>query len=178
MEAAFPGLVGKRWIYKSPFDDTYQCIAWAAGDTFHKWWPVYYPPICYWPDGAPLDETVNGFVWAFEMLGYERTDTRDFEFGYQKVAIYAKDTGMVTHMARQHFFGRGWLSKPGDLEDIVHPDLECIEGDPAPFAPGYGVVAQILKRNWWTAANNGLFNIWWAAFRFWLYRLKGKLRLF
>src|ERR1700719_1949278 len=113
MEAAFPGLTTVRWIPKSPFDDTYQCIAWAAGDTSRKWWPINIPPLCYWPANVPFDETVSGFIQAFETLGYRATQNRAFEFGHQKVAIYANAVGVVTHMARQHFFGRGWLSKPG-----------------------------------------------------------------
>ena len=172
IESAFPGLVGRQWLPKSPFDDTYQCIAWAAGDTSHKWWPIYYPPMCYWPAGAPFEETVDAFVQAFETLGYKRTQNRTFEFGHQKVAIYAKNNGMVTHMARQHFLGQGWLSKPGDLEDIVHPDLESIESDPSLIAPGYGMVAQILERRWWNAVRYGLLASWWSSFRFWLYRIK------
>jgi hypothetical protein len=177
IESAFPGLVGTKWLPKSPYDDTYQCIAWAAGDTSHKWWPIYFPPICYWPQGVPYDETVNGFIRAFETLGYKRSQSRGFEFGWQKVAIYAKNDGTVTHMARQHFFGRGWLSKPGDLADILHLHLEGIESDPSPMASGYGTVAQILERSWWIAARFGLFRCWWAAFQFWLFRIKEMLDL-
>jgi hypothetical protein len=119
-----------------------------------------------------MEETVDAFVQAFETLGYKQTRVRAFEFGLQKVAIFAKENGMVTHMARQHLFGRGWLSKLGDLEDILHPDLESIEGDSSPAALGYGTVAQILERNWWAASKFGLFRCCWAGFRFWLYRIR------
>lgn len=172
IEICFPRLAGRRWHPRSPFDDTYQCIAWAAGDTSRKWWPTYDPPISYWPESAPLEDTVDAFVTAFEALGYRRTKKRAYEFGRQKVAIYAKSTGAVTHMARQHFLGRGWLSKPGDLEDILHPDLESIEGDDSPATNEYGTVAQVLERSWWAAAEFGLLRCWWAAFLFWLLRVK------
>jgi len=170
IEATFPRLSGAKWFSKSPFDDTYQCIAWAAGDTSRKWWPINNPPECHWPEGAPFDDTVGSFVHAFATLGYKPCSNSAFELWHQKVAIYATSTGLVRHMARQHFFGRGWLSKPGKLEDIVHPDLQSIEGDPSPNALEYGKVVQILERSWWTAARHDLFCGWWAALIFWVYR--------
>ena len=177
MEVAFPHLTGKKWLPKSPYDDTYQCIAWAAGHTSVHWWPVDYPPQCYWPQGVPFDDSVECFIQAFETLGYRPSGNATFEFGLQKVAIYATTTRIVRHMARQHFLGWGWLSKPGKLEDMLHPDLESIEGDPSPTSFEYGTVAQILERSWWTAARYGLFRCWWAAFRFWLFRIKEMLGL-
>ena len=176
IEAAFPGLIGKKWRPKSPFDDAYKCIAWAAGDVTRHWWPVDFPPICYWPEGVPLEDTVNAFVLAFETLGYRSTPNRAFQFGFQKVAIYAKANARVKHMARQHILGRGWLSKLGALEDILHPDLESIEGDATNLlSDDYGIVVQIMERDWLTAARFGLFRCWWHAFQFWVYRIKGKL---
>jgi len=75
-------------------------------------------------------------------------------------------------MARQHFLGRGWLSKPGELEDIVHAELGDVEGDMAAMAWQYGQVTQILKRSWWAAiVNSCLFRCMWGAFTFWLYRV-------
>src|SRR5262249_6231669 len=98
---------------------------------------------------------------------------REYEFGYQKVAIYTTNNRRVRHMARQHFLGRGWLSKCGSFEDILHADLECLEGDPSPFVLSYGQVEQILKRSWWSAlVNLCIFKCLWHAFKFWLYRLR------
>jgi hypothetical protein len=121
-----------------------------------------------------MQETVDAFTEAFETLGYERTQSRAFRFGYQKVAVYAKNDQTVTHMARQHFLGKGWLSKLGDWEDILHPSLDSIEGDPSPTSLEYGRVVQILERNWWIALRFGLFRCWAAAFRFWVYRIQNK----
>jgi hypothetical protein len=62
------------------------------------------------------------------------------------------EEGVPSHMARQQLFGRGWLSKIGDWEDIIHPELRNIEGKTGPIIRGYGTVHTILKRSWATAA--------------------------
>ena len=167
LESIFPNLANAYWSIKSPSNDAYQCIAWAACDTTRRWWPT--PPE-YWPPNVPIEDTVECFVKAFATLGYEPCDSAAFEFGYQKVAIYADDDMTPTHMARQHFFGRGWLSKIGLAEDILHQELRDVEGDPDPTIFSYGRVVQILKRSWWTAVRFGLFQGCWAALNFWLYR--------
>ncbi len=151
----FQSLPTASWRIRSPYDTSYKCIAWAACRTNRVWWPWDHPA-CYWPSGFRIFPTgdpvpVNCFVEMFEKkFGYMRCDNPNFEFGYQKVAIYANDGG-ATHMARQHFGGRGWLSKLGEGEDIVHEKLEDIQGDMATAAQQYGEVAQVLKRSWWTA---------------------------
>ncbi len=175
MEAFFPGLTNSRWSIKSPFNDTYQCVAWAACRTDRRWWPTDISLQAYWPPGAPVEETVAAFCGAFAILGYRKCDRSDFEVGYQKVAIYALSNGHVTHMARQHFWGRGWLSKPGNLEDILHSDLGSIEGNPAPMSNEYGKVVQILKRSWWDALLSlCLLRCLWNAAKFYIYRLAHK----
>jgi len=124
----------------------------------------------FWPSWAPRDEKVNTFVLVFASLGYEVCDSYDFEFGYQKVAIYALNEDHVTHMARQHFFGKGWLSKPGMLEDIVHADLRCIETHPDGLSD-YGTVVRIMKRSWGSGlVNLCLFRCFWYAIKFGVYR--------
>jgi hypothetical protein len=75
-------------------------------------------------------------------------------------------------MARQQLFGRGWLSKIGDWEDIIHPELQNVEGETRPIYRGYGTVHSILRRSWATAAKCGLFHGCWAACRFWVERIK------
>lgn len=175
-EATFPSLQNTRWLIKSPWNDIYQCIAWAACRTDIRWWPVDGNVQFYWPPGVDFNDDVDYFIQAFATIGYTPCTSRDFEFGYQKVAIYAFSDRRVKHMARQHFFGRGWLSKCGSLEDILHSDLQCLEGDPAPLlAPwrSYGRVEQILKRSWWSAiVNLCIFRCLTHAFKFWLYRLR------
>ena len=173
-EAVFPNLSNTKWSIKSPFSDAYQCIAWAACRTDRKWWPglIGY----WWPPNAPSDDSVDCFVETFGLFGYRRCSDRAFEPGYQKVAIYASSDRKVLHMARQHFFGKGWLSKCGTMEDIQHADLESIESDPSPFfvvAMGtYGSVDTVLKPSWWSALIHlCMLRCLSAAFRFWLYRV-------
>jgi len=180
LTGAFPNLKNATWRIKSPSDDTYQCIAWAACRTDRKWWPVDHPEF-YWPPKSPVIVApplpllwftpVDYMIQGFRTLGYQPCDSHEFEFGYQKVAIYENETG-ATHMARQHFLGRGWLSKLGNAEDIFHGKLTDIEGSTVAMAFQYGEVAQILKRSWWAAlVRLCLFRCWWTAFRHWLYRM-------
>ena len=150
LESQFPGLVGSGWVPTSDWDPGYKCIAWAASESHRHWWPIDDPPFCYWPTKV-FDDKVDTFVEAFGRLGYKKCDSREFEVGYQKVAIYATVNRRVKHMARQHFLGKGWLSKLGGLEDILHLQLRDIEGDASPLTTEYGEVVQILKRNWITA---------------------------
>jgi hypothetical protein len=170
-----PSLATASWHIKSPLDTNYQCIAWAACRTDRAWWPWDHPRY-YWPPGFrkfPVYSAVpvDSFAELFEKkFGYRRCQSSAFEFGYQKVVIYANALG-VTHMARQHFWGLGWLSKLGDEEDILHSQLADVEGDIAPMAQQYGRVAQIMKRSWWAALIRlCLFRSCWASLKFWFYR--------
>ncbi len=173
IEQDYPNLGNSKWKAKSPRTKDYQCIAWSACDTTRKWWPIGAPPIAYWPPTVPAEETVECFIQAFATLGYVPCESDRWEFGFQKVALYVDDDGVPSHMARQHFIGLGWLSKLGDWEDILHPELKNLEGRTQPEpSQGYGRVAKILKRSWWTALRFGLLCGWWAAFRFWLYRIQ------
>ena len=180
---AFPRLRKKRnWRLCSPRCDTYQCVAWAACRIDNKWWPVHHPQF-YWPPGLPRitpfpdpwlpwpSTPVDYLMQGFATLGYTPCSRREFEFWYQKVAIYANNYG-ATHMARQRFLGRGWISKPGELEDIIHKDLRDIEGDMAQSADTYGEVNVILRRSWWCAIRNGcFFRCWWHTLTFAIFRI-------
>jgi hypothetical protein len=173
-----PNLRGNpKWRLKSPASDSYQCVAWAACRVDRKWWPLahvefYWPPglplVAPTPIGVPLFTPVDYLIQGFATLGYEPCDDRSFEFGYQKVAIYANDEAGATHMARQHLWGHGWLSKPGaELEDIIHLELRGVECD------GYGEVVQVLKRSWLTAfLNLCLFRCLSHSLKFFLCRCK------
>jgi hypothetical protein len=170
-----PNLSTAYWSINSPMDTEYQCIAWAACRTDRVWWPWNHPSF-YWPPGfgtLPLGSPVpvEHFAELFEKkFGYRMCNTPTFEVGYQKIAIYVNALG-VTHMARQHFFGRGWLSKLGGEEDIVHESTSDVEGDISPMANRYGVVARYMKRSWWTALKTRcLFRCFWASLKFSLYR--------
>jgi hypothetical protein len=150
----FPNLRDAKWRIKSPCDDVYQCIAWAAWYTDRYMWPHQ---DYWWFPGTPLfagfdyEATPDYFIAGFSSIGYRPCTSRKFEFGFQKVAIYANDAG-VTHMARQRLFGFGWLSKLGTRdEDIYHAELGDIEGEMSATAGQYGRVVQVLRRSWWAA---------------------------
>ncbi|MGD0733383.1 MAG: hypothetical protein ABR956_19120 [Terracidiphilus sp.] len=125
-------------------------------------WPhadfIWFPGAPIYPGDAP-EVTSDLFVEGFSRIGYKPIgkNRRRWVPGFQKVAIYATEVG-VTHMARQRFLGRGWLSKAGDCEDIIHRRLDDIEGDVsavAASAGSYGEVVEILRRSWWSALKYG-----------------------
>jgi hypothetical protein len=92
----------------------------------------------FWPDHAPRISTLDAFVATFSLDGYAPCATGDFEKGWEKIALYAKD-GVPTHAARQLGSGK-WTSKLGRLEDIEHDSPELLEGDT------YGAVVRFLRR--------------------------------
>jgi hypothetical protein len=135
----FPNLRGDNHHVTSPQTNHYNCIAWAAGETFRRWWPVVNDWGWYWPPDIPRVDTVDAFVAAFAGLGYAPCDDSVLEAGYEKVALYVDLGGTPTHMARQLESGR-WTSKLGRQEDIEHDTLSVLEG------PAYGRVALYLRR--------------------------------
>ena len=138
LRGLFPAL-SQDAVETSPQDDSYNCIAWAGGDTERWWWPGDFPTdATHWPIPS-ADETVEGFVEAFRSLGYETCDDGFLEKGFEKVALYADTDGLPTHMARQLSSGK-WTSKMGELEDIEHPTSEELCGD------SYGVITRYMKR--------------------------------
>jgi hypothetical protein len=136
LESYFHNLRGSKYIITSPVDVFYNCVAFAAGVTNRVWWPEngY-----YWPSNVTRSETLAGFVEAFATLGYSPCADGALEDGFEKVAIYADENGVPTHVAKQLASGT-WSSKCGMFEDIEHDTLEALEGS------DYGTVAQFLKR--------------------------------
>jgi hypothetical protein len=76
-------------------------------------------------------------VGVFRFLGYETCDSREYEPGFEKIAIYVKESS-GEHVARQLSSGL-WTSKCGDYEDITHT-LDALENS------DYGTVAVLMKR--------------------------------
>jgi hypothetical protein len=136
VEAYFPNLNPSNFRVTSPASPTYNCIAWAAGQTDAWWWPDRMG-VAYWPEGAPREESLDAFLRAFETLGYTRCDSDALEPGFEKVALYARGT-VPAHAARQTDDGN-WTSKLGELEDIEHT-LDGLTG------ALYGTVVQLLMR--------------------------------
>lgn len=134
LEDLFPALRGQRYQIASPADDDYNCVAWAAEDNHHRWWPNDGD---VWPVGVTRVETLDAFRDAFATLGFSTCENSELEAGCEKIAIYAL-AGIPKHAARQLANGR-WTSKLGLREDIEH-DLHHLAG------AVYGTVAMVMKR--------------------------------
>lgn len=128
---------------RSPTPGAYNCIAWAAHDTHHGfWWP---DDDSYWPFGIKREPTTDCFVLTFRWLGYRVCDNSRFEFGYEKVALFALGQE-PKHMARQLRDGT-WTSKCGEWEDITHFTLDAVESyGPDPVFGEYGRPVLFMKR--------------------------------
>jgi len=124
-------------------EGSYNCIAWAAGDTHHWWWPQI---DLDWPFWSKREETIAAFVTAFRCLGYVPCNNSRVEFGFEKVALYA-DGNSPKHMARQLSDGM-WTSKCGGAEDITHFTLDALESyGPHPLKGHYGRPVLYMKRS-------------------------------
>lgn len=133
-DSPFPALRASGFEVTSPATPAYNCIAWAAGENGRWWWPN---PFGYWPDGVPVEETVEAFVLAYRTLGYEPCADGELEAGYEKVAIFSLN-GKPTHAARQLPDGK-WTSKLGMQVDLSH-GLGALNG------PQYGEPTSFVRR--------------------------------
>jgi hypothetical protein len=141
LERLFPRLVSEGYTLTSDASSRYNCIAWAATDVRRWWWPDVIgiqSGVCFWPAGAPVTETLDAFIQAFQTLGYHPCADDEYEPGFEKIAIYVGAVGRPTHAARQLANGR-WTSKLGSEDDIEHT-LDGLVGGL------YGRVAQVLRR--------------------------------
>lgn len=133
---AFPQLGTDGYEKASAADPTYNCVAFAAGET-HRFWDPDPHGQYYWPPQAPRQYTIHALVQAFRAIGYRpcRNDAHEPEL--VKVAIFA-DGRIPKHTARQLENGR-WTSKLGTSIDIEH-SLRGLEGGK------YGNVVQLLSK--------------------------------
>ena len=138
VEKIFPNLRISGYLITSPATAEYNCIAWAAGDTERCWWPDN-NNVGYWPFGVERKETLDAFVKTYETLGFTICQNSNYEFGFEKIAVYVDAGGKPTHAARQLNSGH-WTSKLGQLVDIEHNTLGGLENSQ------YGVVAVFMKR--------------------------------
>lgn len=130
--AAFPKLSETPFQITSQPTPDYNCIAWAAGEDGHWWWPGR-----FWPKDVPAKETRIAFIKAFGERGYEPCVGPELEDGFEKVCLYEK-LGRPTHAARQLADG-SWTSKLGTAHDICH-ELDGLTGNK------YGHPAVYLRR--------------------------------
>jgi hypothetical protein len=136
IESLFPGLAGTAYRRTSPPDLSYNCVAWAVGESERWWWPDPSGD-AYWPTGLSRVESVDAFHALFRQLGFESTDDESSVTGVEKVALFANG-GKPTHATRQLPNGN-WTRKLGSGEDIEHP-LRALEGRE------YGRPAAIYQR--------------------------------
>lgn len=134
-EIPFPRLTAENHEHTSPRDVSYNCIAWATGDTSH-WWQ----PGVYWLFDVSRDEYgIAALEKVFRTLGYVECSSGDLEDGFEKIALYGSGF-MYTHVARQLPDGR-WTSKLGKEEDISHDSPDNVAGGI------YGEVVEFMKRS-------------------------------
>jgi len=114
-ESQFPRLVQEGYRVTSPATESYNCIAWAAGES-NAWWDP--DEDYFWPEGIPRDYQMSTLVRVFEGLGFQKCEGAELEAGVEKVAIYG-DASTYHHAARQLASGM-WTSKLGPDEDIEH----------------------------------------------------------
>lgn len=100
LEEMIPGLADGGYRLTSPRDGDYNCIAWAAGDTYLWWWPGRDVRKEYWPPEAPRERTLDAFVAAFASLGYTPCDGELAEAGHERIALFAGEDGRPTHASR------------------------------------------------------------------------------
>ena len=142
LETYFPGLNGSQYKITSPSTIKYNCIAWAVGDDSRWWWHTHGG---YWPEDVPRQHTLDAYTEVFRRIGFEICEdalsksAREFESGWEKIAIYAKGDGRPTHVARQLPNG-AWTSKLGKTEDIQHENPDDVGG------AAYGEVVRIMRR--------------------------------
>jgi hypothetical protein len=138
LQVAFPKLAAASFRVTSDPDPGYNCIAWAAGATHQRWWPLENDDEAYWPAGVERAATLEAFQAMFATLGYTPCENEEMEVGVEKIALFADATAVPTHAARQLANGK-WTSKLGKGEDIEH-ELHDLEG------VLYGAVVVIMKR--------------------------------
>jgi hypothetical protein len=138
IKVMFPKLADASFRVTSERDPAYNCIAWAAGVTHQRWWPLEGPSEAHWPEAAPRARTVEAFRAAFSTLGYADCSSDASKPGVERIALFADTNGEPTHAARQLPNGC-WTSKLGKAEDIEHA-LRDLEGD------FYGTVVLLMMR--------------------------------
>ena len=136
-----PNLNPQNCELTSKAANRYNCIAWAARDLMHNWWPDPWG-IGYWPPNVPRELTLEAFIQAYGTLGYAPCQNGLLQPDLEKIALFSIVQGgrqVPTHAALQLANGE-WTSKLGPLEDVVHKLVTDVNG------PAYGTVACFLSR--------------------------------
>jgi hypothetical protein len=133
----FPNLTPANHRVIGPATDTYNCIAWACGDTKRWWQPG---PKCHWPIACdPHDFTTDNLLAALTAVGFVACPDGLLESDFEKIAVYSLSAAEYTHVPRQLPSGL-WTSKLGNWELIEHDTPEAVAGGV------YGHIVQFMKR--------------------------------
>ena len=131
IETLFPRLAsGLSWYeIASPPDSRYNCMAFAVGDTGKHWTPMKgeSQEVGYWPF-EPMEDHLANFLAVFESEGYRQCEHGEPEGGFDKVALFVNDWGLVDHVAFQPGGADHWLSKLGEGYDIKHEKVDAVSG--------------------------------------------------
>ena len=138
LRKGFPNIQASALI-TSPKTETYNCIAYAAGDMKRWWWPDAMG-MQYWPPGVLRLPTLPVFQMAFESIGFQLCADDGFVQDREKIAIFHLNN-QPTHAAK--LIGEGlWSSKLGKWFDISHSKT-CLDHN-APQS--YGTIAYFMER--------------------------------
>src|SRR2546425_9154038 len=112
IESLFPDLLLSGYRITSPPTPSYNCFAWAGGDT-RNWWQPLQLRGYYWPPELSGELTLENLIAVYARLGYICCHSAELEAGVEKIAIYVQADGTPTHAARQTESG-AWTSKLGE----------------------------------------------------------------
>ena len=114
-------------------------MAFANQDERHWWQAGLNGGRYHWPEKIP--DTLDGWTQIFIDQGFEVTNFREIEEGFEKVAIYIDFRDLLpSHVSFSD--GVAWKSKLGRSVDIEHLSLDLLEGDQA---WEYGIVERVLQ---------------------------------
>ncbi len=133
----FPNSSIEPFEVTSPYTPEYNCIAWAFSDNTKWYWPDP-SNIYYWPDNVPREINIDAFIKLFQSIDYVVCDNNDLEDKYDKIVIFADNSNIPTHAARQLDNGY-WTSKLGRDIDVQHTIKSIEEG-------AYGMAKIFMKR--------------------------------
>ena len=132
--------IGDAFEITSEATPTYNCIAWAIGET-ERWWEGGEFSGYYWPSDVPTSHALDSLELALRKIGFERSEVGAFDSRYETIAIFEESDEEYSHVAKALANGH-WSSKIGDAEDIEHYELEALVGQ----RPAYGRFAFFMRR--------------------------------
>ena len=133
IESWFPNIIGKKFTYFEPENKfEFNCLAFSLNMNVWIWTNEN------WPKDIPSNLGAISFKLLFEKENYKISNLSDHEIGYEKIAIYVKNSN-PTHVAKQN--SNIWQSKVGNF--IIEHELEWLCGE---TTDAYGEVILIMKR--------------------------------